>query len=156
MTVAFPAYLQGDAKGASPTSVMLDSEAACFQHPDKRAVVACSSCGRFLCALCRIDLKGQPTCVACIQAAQHKGRATDLSRHRLLYDDIALALALLPILFWPVTILTAPAALVLCFVWWRRPASLVPRSRVRFVLAALFALLEIAGWAAGITLGMRS
>jgi hypothetical protein len=62
-----------------------------------------------------------------------------------MYDSIALALATLPaLLFWPV-VFTAPAALYVVVRRWREPGSLVPRTKVRFVLAALFALAEIAG-----------
>ena len=62
-----------------------------------------------------------------------------------MYDTIALALATVPaLLFWPV-IATAPAALWIVVRRWRAPGSIVPRTRIRYYLAALFALAEMAG-----------
>ena len=68
-------------------------------------------------------------------------------KRRILYDDIALGLALLPLLMWPFTLMTAPAAIFMVLKYWRRgPTSLVRRTRIRYVLALLFALPQFAGW----------
>jgi hypothetical protein len=69
-----------------------------------------------------------------------------LENQRTLYDGIALTLAVLPILMWPLTFITAPASLFIVVRHWRSPLSVVPRTRVRYVLAALFAVAQIAGW----------
>jgi hypothetical protein len=62
-----------------------------------------------------------------------------------MYDTIALALATIPaVLIWPV-IVGAPAAIFIVFRRWNAPRSILPRTRIRFYLAALFALAEIAG-----------
>lgn len=62
-----------------------------------------------------------------------------------MYDSVALAFATFPALFiWPVLI-GAPAALWVVFRRWRSPGSVVPRTRIRFYLAALIALAEIVG-----------
>jgi hypothetical protein len=69
-----------------------------------------------------------------------------LENHRNLYDAIALYVALLPILFFPVTLVTAPMAIYLVIRHWSSPGSLVPRTRIRFVAAALIALVQLTGW----------
>jgi hypothetical protein len=62
-----------------------------------------------------------------------------------MYDSIALLLATLPgIIIWP-AFFTAPAALYFVIRYWRAPASLVPRTRIRYYLATLFALAELTG-----------
>ena len=36
-------------------ALLSEGESSCFYHPNKRAVVPCDQCGRFLCTLCRVD-----------------------------------------------------------------------------------------------------
>lgn len=68
-----------------------------------------------------------------------------METRRTMYDSVALAFATFPaLLIWPV-VLGAPAALWVVFRRWRSPGSVVPRTRLRFILAALIALAEIAG-----------
>jgi hypothetical protein len=65
----------------------------------------------------------------------------------MLYDSIALTVPLVSlVLFWPMTLITAPATLVFSVMKWQRPLSLVRRSRWRFVVAMLVALAETAAW----------
>ena len=45
----FPAYFRETAKGSAGEALLADTEASCFYHPQKRASVVCSECGRFLC-----------------------------------------------------------------------------------------------------------
>jgi hypothetical protein len=67
-----------------------------------------------------------------------------LENRRTLYDNVALVVATLPFLMvWP-TIITAPMAIFLSIRYWKAPSSIVRRTKVRFVLAIVFALLEIA------------
>src|SRR5262249_1600812 len=87
-----------------------------------------------------IELDGRHVCPSCFQS----GASKTLETRRTMYDTIALALSSFPILlFWPV-FLTAPASLFLIIRRWQTPLSIVPRPKIRFVLAALFALAEIA------------
>jgi hypothetical protein len=63
-----------------------------------------------------------------------------------LYDNMALTLAMLPaFLIWP-TIFTAPITLYITVRYWRAPSSILPRTRIRFVIAAAFASLQIGAW----------
>src|SRR5579862_8755084 len=43
-----------------------EEEASCFYHESKKAVQACSQCGRFLCALCAAEIGGDTLCPVCI------------------------------------------------------------------------------------------
>ena len=146
----FPALLRPAASAALAPSAVAEGEATCFYHAQKTAHVACDACGRFICALCDIELPGGHWCPTCVESGVRKGNIVTFEQRRVLYDRVALSLALLPVLAWPITIVTAPATLVLTALTWRKPGSLAPRTKVRFVIAALFALATLAAWALGI------
>jgi hypothetical protein len=67
----------------------------------------------------------------------------------VLYDSLALTLALVPLLLWPFTLITAPAALFIAIRYWRAPGSVVQRTKVRLILAMFVALAQIVGWGIG-------
>jgi DNA-directed RNA polymerase subunit RPC12/RpoP len=139
----FPA-IERTRTGASPEAIAAETEASCFYHPHSRAAVPCDACGRFLCHLCDLEVEGRHLCPACFNTGLAANRLENVETRRTMYDTLALALSTLPaLLFWPV-ILTAPASLYVIIRRWRAPGSIVPRTRVRFYLAALFALAEIA------------
>jgi hypothetical protein len=130
----------------SADAALIAGESSCFYHPHKPAVIACESCGRFLCGLCDVEFGDQHLCPSCLQSGRQTRKLHTLENQRTLYDGIALTLATVPILMWPLTFITAPAALFIVVRHWRSPLSVVPRTRVRYVLAALFAIAQIAGW----------
>ncbi len=140
--IVFPA-VEGRPQGTLPEAVIADTEASCFYHPLSRAAVPCDECGRFLCSLCDIEIDSRHLCPQCFQAGVRGNKLEIVETRRTMYDSIALALATLPgLLFWP-AIVTAPAALWIIVRRWRAPGSVVPRTRIRFYLAAFFALGEI-------------
>jgi hypothetical protein len=141
----FPALFRPITAGSVGETVMIEGEASCFYHPLKKAVVPCDACGRFLCALCDCDLSGQHLCPSCLDTGQQKDRLPHLQTQRSLHDNITLALAVLPLLIFYFTIFTAPIVLFLVIRHWNTPGSLVPRTKVRFVIAAILAVLEIVG-----------
>ncbi len=145
--VAYPALFRELTAGTSGERVLFDDESSCFYHPKKRAVVPCDLCGRFLCALCDVELNDQHLCPSCIDAGKSKGKMEHLENKRTRYDRVALALALLPIVFFiPMiyfVIFTAPAALFVTVRHWRTPLSPVRPWRWRFVLAFLIGILQI-------------
>ncbi|HLJ48491.1 MAG TPA: hypothetical protein VKU01_20895 [Bryobacteraceae bacterium] len=143
--VAFPAIARQTA-GVAPELVTEGAEASCFYHPGKRAAVACDQCGRFLCSLCQVELSGQNWCPNCIERRRNEGKMVNLERRRTLYDNMALVLATLPaLMLWP-SLICAPMSLFVSIRYWRAPSSIVPRTKVRFILAIVISLLEIAGW----------
>ena len=148
----FPALVRGGEDGHAGDPLLADSEASCFNHPAKRAVVACESCGRFLCALCDIELANQHICASCVESGKKKGQIETIAKERTLHDQAALALAILPLLMWPITIVTGPLTVIYVLRHWKTPLSLIPRTRVRFVMAAIIGAIQTAAWISGITL----
>ena len=141
--------------GKEGEAVMEETESSCFYHPQKKAVLPCEGCGRFLCALCDCEFNGQHLCPTCLETGRTKGKIKSLENRRTLYDTIALSLAILPIgliVFWFLTIITAPMALFMAIRYWNAPRSIVHRTKIRYVLAMIFATLQIAGWGIGIYL----
>ena len=49
----------------------LSDQATCFFHPDKAFQACCQRCGRFVCALCDLQLGAEHVCPACFE----RGRA---------------------------------------------------------------------------------
>ena len=145
---AFPALLKGVEPGKAGKSVLVDDESSCFYHPTKRAEILCDACGRFLCSLCDIEFHGDHLCPVCFEKGSQKGKLERLQNKKILYDELALFLAIVPILFYCITIFTAPAALFIVVRYWNKPLSVVRKNRWRFVVAAVFALLELLLWGA--------
>lgn len=107
----------------------LEGEAACFFHPEKRAILACESCGRFLCALCDLPFGTRHLCPACLEAR----KPAELLNRRMCWSLAALLVGVLPllisILIWPFLVFTGPIAIFLALWGWRKPGSLVHGSR---------------------------
>ncbi len=144
VALVFPAIARARS-GAQPEGLVSETEASCFYHPGSRAVVPCDECGRFLCSLCEIEIDGRRLCPKCFENSLASNRLEAAETQRTMYDTIALALATFPLLlFWP-AIIGAPAALYTVVRRWRAPLSILPRTRIRFYLAALFAAAELAG-----------
>ena len=143
----FPALFTDSPPAESGENLLVESESSCFYHPKKKAVVPCENCGRFLCALCDVALNGQRLCPACIETGKKKHKIKSLDNHRVLYDSIAVHLALLPVIFmWPFTIVTAPMALFVAIRYWKAPLSIVRRTKIRYIAAIILASLQVAGW----------
>jgi hypothetical protein len=141
----FPAFVRGLQPG-KPGEVLTDDQASCFYHPQKKAVIPCDHCGRFLCALCDVEFGNKHVCPACLDAGRKKGRIVNLDRHRVVYDSAVLRLALIPMITVWFTAVTAPAALYLAIRHWNSPTSLVRRTRVRFILAIVLSGFQILAW----------
>lgn len=145
----FPAFFRPGGPGRDGELIVSEEEASCFYHANKRAVRTCDACGRFLCALCDCDLGSEHLCPGCIETGKKKGKLSKLEHSRVLYDSIALALAVLPVVLFPLiyfTVITAPMALFLAIRHWNTPTSIVRRTKARHVLAIAFSAAEIAGW----------
>lgn len=127
--------------------IMTEGEASCFYHPEKKAAIVCDGCGRFLCALCDLDLDGQHLCPTCLQTGQQKGKIAKLQNSRTRHDKIALTVALLPIIFFYVTLITAPIALFYAIKNWNSPTTITPNwRRTNMIISVCLAGLQIAGW----------
>jgi hypothetical protein len=148
--------------GANAAAAMPD-QATCFFHPDKAFQACCQRCGRFVCALCDLQLGAEHVCPTCFDRGR-VGTGVDGGkaewRHRdVLYDSIALSLGWLWFLIWPVIVAAAPAAVFLHVKYRKAPHSyLIPRSGWRFWAAyagfvwlplLIVALIFIPRWIAG-------
>jgi hypothetical protein len=146
----FPALFRFHTPGRAGEVLLVESEASCFYHPQKKAVLPCEGCGRFLCGLCDCELHGHHFCPACLETGKKKGRIKNLENERTLHDSIALALAVYPLLIFYFTIITAPMSLYLAFRHWNAPRSIIHRTKLRLVLAIILASAQLAAWAVGL------
>jgi hypothetical protein len=150
------------ARETNRATAALSDQATCFFHPEKAFQACCQRCGRFVCALCDLQLGAEHVCPACFE----RGRAdsgveasTAEWRYRdVLYDSIALTVGWGWILFWPLLVAAIPAVIVLHVKYRKAPRSyLIPRSGWRFWVAyvgivwlpLLFSLPFLARWMAG-------
>lgn len=136
-------------------SAAVGDESTCYFHADRVAVHHCTRCGRFLCQLCRISWPGEDLCPACVEAALKEPEARHMESYRFHWDSLTLAVAVFPSLLISPSIISAPFALGLGLFTFRKPCSILPRSKIRFVLAITIALVEIAGWTWMLTLAFR-
>ena len=154
----FPAFFRPLAAGAAAENVLSDEDASCFYHPSKKAVVPCAQCGRFLCALCDIDLgNGRHLCPGCVEVARQLPAAKQDAAtvaiavpRQVLYDHLALTLAVMPltVVLWWTSFVATPAALFLSIYYWNEPKrAVLPRGRGRLIAAMLISLLTLVGWA---------
>ncbi len=139
----FPALFRSTAKIDPINMLTVEGEATCFEHANKRAVAVCNKCGRFLCALCEVEVAGQVWCPNCLTSANSGGPIQALEKRRTLFDSIALALASLPALFVYPALITGPTVLYLTIRYWKKPSSIIPRGKWRFIVALLFAFIEL-------------
>ena len=144
----FPAILRPVSEVSSVGVLASEGEASCFYHPEKQAAKVCSSCGRFLCSLCEIDLAGRCLCPACLEQGRQNDQISELITKRTLYDSLAMNVAILPVFFWPLTLISAPVAFFLAIYAWRKPTSILPRTKIRLVVALLVSALQMIGWGA--------
>ncbi len=145
--IPFPALGRGPRVGRAAEATSTPEDAACFQHPGKRAVVPCDGCGRFLCALCDLEIEGNHLCPACLEAGRRKGTVAVLERSRTRWDRIATALTLLILVCGVAAPVSAIANTAITVLQWRKPQSRVAPSRA-FLLAA-----TILSWVLTVGLG---
>jgi len=115
----------------------MPEQATCFFHPEKAFQACCQRCGRFVCALCDLQLGAEHVCPTCFERGRrdtglHGGKAEWRARD-VLYDSIAITLGWGWILVWPTVVAALPAVIVLHVKYRKAPSSyLMPRSGWRF------------------------
>jgi hypothetical protein len=123
-----------------------EGEAACFDHPGKRAVAACQQCGRFVCQLCAVRFGAETWCPSCVAAGSGRARAASQVTSLTLFDSIALTIPFAALLFWPLTALTAPCTIALTAMTWKKPLSPLRRRRWRFLAGIGVSLVQLGLW----------
>lgn len=140
----FPAFFREHSGAGLGERVLADDDASCFYHPGRKAAGACEYCGRFVCSLCELEFHDQKICPRCLETGREKGRLKALENRCVMYDNIALTLALAGAFCFP--FLFSLAALFVVVRYWKAPQSLIRRGRMRMGVAALVAVLGLAGW----------
>ena len=133
--------------------IALEGVAACYEHPDKRAIGACQRCGRFVCQFCSVEFGTEVLCPTCVMGGSVAGggvASAKLNPTLTMFDSVALIIPLASLIIYPFTIIAAPASLVLSLLKWKQPISPVRRNRWRYVLAILVSLIMIGLWIWGI------
>ena len=146
MADLYNAFFRSADQPALGGHVQEQGQAECFYHPGKEAVVPCAGCGRLLCALCEVNIGDQSLCMQCLSAQRTGVGKANFENSRLLYDNLAVYLAFLPLLFIFITIVTAPAVIYIVLRYWNAPSSILPRTRIRFLIALIMAVIQVAGW----------
>lgn len=121
---------------------VLSDHATCFFHPDKAFQACCQRCGRFVCALCDLQLGAEHVCPTCFERGRtDSGAAGGKAEWRyrdILYDSIAVSAGWGWIIFWPTFVVALPAVIFLHVKYRKAPRSyLIPRSGWRFWSAYL-------------------
>lgn len=146
---AFPALVKNGAP--KPPTLSVDppapGEAACYYSPNRRATKECSHCGVLISDIWAAQWGSETVCLKCLEHLRGQGKDERFESRRILWDNVALVLTLVPLtfVFWMFAFLTAPAALFIGLRHWNSPRSLVPRSRARLVVALLLAFAQVGG-----------
>ena len=131
-----PALLRRIAPGREAEAVLIEGESSCFYHAQKKAIVPCDACGRFLCALCDCEVKGRHLCPNCLEAGQKKKNLEGLETVRILHSRQALMLSILPFF------ITGLAAIYVALRYRKEPGSLVAPMRWAFPTALILGSLQ--------------
>jgi len=115
----------------------LSDQATCFFHPDKVFQACCRRCGRFVCALCDLQLGAEHVCPTCFERGRGDSGAeagkAEWRYRDVLYDSIAVTLGWGWIIIWPTIVAAIPAVIFLHVKYRKAPRSyLIPRSGWRF------------------------
>ncbi len=117
----------------------LSDQATCFFHPEKAFQACCRRCGRFVCALCDLQLGAEHVCPTCFErGCTDSGAGADTGigewRHRdVLYDSLASTAGWAWIIIWPLFVIALPSVIFLHVKYRKAPRSyLLPRSGWRF------------------------
>ncbi|MCP4020486.1 MAG: hypothetical protein GY729_01470 [Desulfobacteraceae bacterium] len=149
-TDIFPAAVRAPEPDERQKSLVIDDDAGCYFHPTKKAIIPCSSCGRFLCALCDIEMDGEHICFPCMESGKKQKVLNTLETYRFLPDSLAIRLSILPLIslvFTFFTCITAPASLYIAVRYWKSDSSITPRRKKwRFIVAFILSAAQIGCW----------
>jgi hypothetical protein len=106
--VAFtpPTRLSRQADSASAEST------TCANHDTNLAVDACSRCGAFICALCRMETDELVACPSCLELLDQEGKLASLRKDVINYGYLAAYCSLGAFLIFPLAPLLAIPALL--------------------------------------------
>ncbi len=138
-----PALFRPQAPG-SPARPAVPGQAACFNHAGRQAVVECEGCGRFLCGLCDIEVRGRHWCPTCFETKRVEATLSPLPDRLTRYDRIAMALTLLPMLFCcGPSLITVPISLFIVIKHWNAPGSERASVRNTMLVSVILGVVQI-------------
>jgi hypothetical protein len=144
--LVFPALFREVARGETGQTILVDGEASCFYHAQKRASVPCDECGRFLCPVCDIEFNNGHICPSCLQGNQQGKGRPDFIKNRVPYDSLALSIiyfstaAVCLVSLWAIT---GAAAIFFAIFSWYQPPGPIRRTRARAIVAIVLGLVQI-------------
>ena len=127
------------------SEALVDDQAGCFFHAEKKATTVCEICGRFICALCDLDINGTHMCPHCLETGKEKGSIETLDNTRVLYDRMAIYVAFFSFFLNVISGILAPITFYIIIRHWKTPGSVTQTSggKIRFVFAGLLALTQV-------------
>jgi len=126
------------AGGQGGSDLSGEDQSCCFYHPQKQAVVACDTCGRFLCGLCDLAVGQRHVCGPCFRRAMLESTDAQLCPRRPTYDQAAITLAVIP--------LTAPLGIYFALRHWNSPGSVLGVRRGLMTAALIVGLMSTVFW----------
>lgn len=147
-------------------------EAACFYNPKRRAARTCSHCGVFVSEGWSARWGPDYVCLKCLDDLRTRRKDPKFEVRRVLWDNVALGVALLPflaclplMLLGPLgvyfmiipllsSVITAPLAFGLSIYAWKKPRSMVPRGPWRNVWALILSFLQCGVWGGVVVAGV--
>lgn len=160
-------YVYPPARTATETAGELppmDEGATCFFHGTSPAETICDDCGRFLCAHCTFDIPRPANdppdapsrlCPACLEhrlAEERERPRWDLFQTVYpRYDILAMLLAILPVVIFPLLVLTpftVPITFYLLIRYWGANRTPLGRYYGAFIAALVWVGLTILIWIA--------
>ncbi len=119
----------------------------CFYSPSRAASHECAHCGVLMSEPWAARWGDKTVCLKCLEHLRVEAKESQFRHKIVLWDSIALQLALMPftIILWWAVFFSAPAALCIAVGRWNAPRSMTSSGRKKMILAATLALLQIAG-----------
>jgi len=142
----FPRYFSKETKDEIPNNILVEGESACFYHANKKAVVTCNQCGRFLCSLCDLELNNEHICPNCFNSSKKNKKNFEYEESRILYDDLALSIAFWPIFTFYFTIFGSFISLFLSIKYWNINSSIIEHNKSKKIFAIILSIIEILFW----------
>ena len=147
----FSAFARKPVPSTDTDVVPGEADERCYYLEDRKAIATCGDCGRPVSAFMKVNVGDEVSCLTCLETKRDDKDDARLETRRIACDNRALMIAGLPIvtlIAFPVSLLTAPLALV--FVvrdWSSGTLSMLSKSHWKFGFAATLAVLQIVFWA---------
>ena len=148
----FPALTRKNPDTAPKTTT--GEQSTCFFHATKVAERACDQCGRFMCGLCDIHLENHHLCPNCLEKNLERGDVQQFDKEFTYYDTIAFGFALVSVILVYLGVVTASISLFITLRYWKKPVSMAPRGKWRYVASAILATLILSLWAGSLIVAL--